>query len=272
MISPIVTSVIIIWMNPVNAENVMTGRLRKICIVVLIAIPLVALFLYHLFWWLSKKISENAQLQQSYDLLKMEEKQFAITQQYLQETSELRHNFKHHLLVIQDYAEKGQTAEQLAYIKPLADIVDKPVKSICRNIPLNAICSHYSYKANEQGIHILWGIDLDGKVPISETELCAVIGNLIDNAIHAVSKLNDNDRVIDLRMGMVSPTALAISIKNTYSGTIVMDKNGLPVANKKNHGIGLRSVFNTVERYSGSMVIQTVNQVFDVSIVMYTAD
>lgn len=51
-----------------------------------------------------------------------------------------------------------------------------------------------------------------------------------------------------------------------------MDKNGLPVANKKDHGIVLRSVFNIVERYSDSMVIQTVNQVFYVSIVMYTAD
>ena len=272
MIAPLVSAAAVIWMKPVSAANAMTGRLRMICLVVLWAIPLIALFLYHIFWWLSKKMTETAQLQQSYDLLKMEEKQYGITQRYLQETSQLRHDFRHHLHVILEYAENGQKDELLAYAKPLAEIVNKPVKSICKNIPLNAICSHYSYKAHEQGIKILWGIDLDEQIPISETELCSVIGNLLDNAIHAVSKLKEQDRLIDLRIGMVSPAALAISIKNRYEGSIIMDKNGSPVTEKKNHGIGLRSVSNTVERYSGSMVIQTKDGMFDVSIVMYTPD
>ena len=272
MLAPILSAAAMIWMNPISAENVMTGRLRMICIVILLAIPLVALFLYHIFWWLSKKLTETAQLQQSYDLLKMEEKQFAVTQQYLQEASELRHDFRHHLHVILDYAEKGQTEEQIAYIRPLAEVVDKPVKFICKNQPLNAICSHYSYKAKEQGITILWGIDLGEKSPISETELCAVIGNLLDNAIKAVSGLSEFERVVDLRVGMFSKTALVISIKNPFDGAVPMNKDGLPVTEKKNHGIGLRSVSNIVKRHDGNMVIQTANRCFDVSIVMYAPD
>ena len=141
-----------------------------------------------------------------------------------------------------------------------------------KNIPLNAICSHYYYKAHEYGIRILWGIDLEEQIPINETELCSVIGNLLDNSIHAVCKLKEEERLIDLRIGMVSSEALAISIKNRYEGIIIMDKNNLPVTDKINHGIGLRSVSNTVERYSGSMVIQTKDGVFDVSIVMYSPD
>ncbi len=76
MLAPILTALAVIWMKPVSAENIMTGRLRPICLVVLWAIPLVALFLYHIFWWLSKKMTKTAQLQQSYDLLQMEEKQY----------------------------------------------------------------------------------------------------------------------------------------------------------------------------------------------------
>ena len=272
MIAPMTTAAAVIWMKPINAANAMTGRLRMICLVVLWAIPLIALFLYHVFWWFSKKMTETAQLQQSYDILKMEEKQYRITQRYLQETSQLRHDFRHHLHVILEYAENGQKEDLLAYTKPLAEIVDKPVKSICKNIPLNAICSHYYYKAHEYGIRILWGIDLEEQIPINETELCSVIGNLLDNSIHAVCKLKEEERLIDLRIGMVSSEALAISIKNRYEGIIIMDKNNLPVTDKINHGIGLRSVSNTVERYSGSMVIQTKDGVFDVSIVMYSPD
>ena len=51
-----------------------------------------------------------------------------------------------------------------------------------------------------------------------------------------------------------------------------MNKDGLPVTEKKNHGIGLRSVSNIVKRHDGNMVIQTANRCFDVSIVMYAPD
>ena len=272
MFAPIVTAAAVVWMNPVSAENVMTGRLRPICLVVLLSIPLVALFMYHVFWWLTKNLTETAKLQQSIDIFKMEEKQYELTQRYLQETSQLRHDFKHHLHVIWDLAEKGQTEEQLAYMKPLIDVVEKPVKYICDNQPLNAICSYYYYKAAENGITILWGIDVGRDVHISETELCGVVGNLLSNAMKAVSELDEDERTIDLRIGTLAGKTLVISIKNPYKGTLNIGKNGLPLTDKKDHGIGLRSVVNTVERYGGSVEFDTHDHVFNVSIMMYAPD
>lgn len=65
---------------------------------------------------------------------------------------------------------------------------------------------------------------------------------------------------------------LVIAIENPYRGILTLDKNGLPVTDKPNHGIGLRSVRNIVERYKGSMEIETHNQLFNVSILMYAPD
>ena len=75
-----------------------------------------------------------------------------------------------------------------------------------------------------------------------------------------------------MSIGLIKPKTLVICIENAYKGRLTSDKNGLPTAKKKDHGIGLRSVKNTVERYGGSMEIETHNQIFKVSILMYGLD
>ena len=48
------------------------------------------------------------------------------------------------------------------------------------------------------------------------------------------------------------------------------DRNGLPLSSREGHGIGLRSVLNTVRRYSGSMNVRAEGSVFSVEILLYT--
>ena len=102
--------------------------------------------------------------------------------------------------------------------------------------------------------------------------MCAVIGNLVENAIQAATTLTGDDRIVNVRVGVLQEETLAIAVENAYRGTLTLDKNGLPISNKINHGIGLRSVRNIVKRYKGSMEIETHNQIFNVSILMYEPD
>ncbi|MBQ1412543.1 MAG: GHKL domain-containing protein [Clostridia bacterium] len=268
-IAPVVTAVTVIWMNPISASNAMTGRLRMICLVVLLAIPAVALFLCHSFWWLAKEMTKSAELQRNYDLLRMEEKQYQLTYRHLMDLKELRHDFRQHLLIISDYARTGQTDKLTEYIAPLMESVDRKPLQICENQALNAIISHYDTLAKEQNVKVLWGIELGEKLPVSEADVCRVIGNLLENAIHAVSRLPENDRVVDLRAGMIEEGTLAIHITNPYEGSIPLDKEGFPIIEKKNHGIGLRSVQSAAEKYNGEVIILTKHQTFEVDVLMY---
>ena len=63
-------------------------------------------------------------------------------------------------------------------------------------------------------------------------------------------------------------SVLIISISNPYNGVIKIDKEGLPMSKGDGHGIGLRSVTNTVKRYHGSISIDTNNGIFDVGIIL----
>ena len=270
--APIVTALTVIWMKPVSAENVMTGRLRPICLVVLWAIPLVALFLYIIFWWIARKMTETAQLQQSYDLLQMEEKQYQKTLRYLHETSNARHDFRQHIHVIEEYLKAGEYDRLKEYIAPISDSVDRSHKVICKNRALDAIANHYDEVARSQNVTIYWNIKVAEMLPIKESDMCAVMGNLIENAIKAATFLTGDDRLVNVRVGILQEETLVISIDNPYRGILTLDKKGLPITNKPNHGIGLRSVKNIVDRYKGSMEIETHNQIFNVSILMYAPD
>ena len=272
MLAPIIAAAAVIWMNPVSAKNVMTGRLRMICLVVLLSVPLTVLFLYHILWWISKKLTETSQLQQSLDLLKMEEKQYVSTMRYLRETSHQRHDFRQHILIINDYLEQGQTDKLKEYLSPIVESVSQSYKVICENQAVNAVASHYDEVAKNNNVEISWSVDLAETLPVKESDMCAVLGNLVENAIKAAAELDGDNRLVNIRVGLLNPKTLVISIFNAYKGKLKLDKKGLPIADKDGHGIGLRSVHNIVKRYKGSMEIETHNGIFNVSILMYEPD
>ena len=135
---------------------------------------------------------------------------------------------------------------------------------------MNAVASHYIELAKEQDTLLMWGIDLPEKIPFKESDICSVMGNLLENAINAVKELPKEQRIIHSTIKFQHGMTFAIHISNQYKGHIILDKNGLPLVNSDQHGIGLRSVQNTVNRYNGILGIETDNGKFDVYLVMYS--
>ncbi len=269
---PFIMTVISVWMTPVKPENVMVGRLRIVCIVIMLLIPITLWFMCHMMWWIAYHMSETAKLQENLNILKMEEKQYYKTLRYLDETSTLRHDFRHHLLMINKLAEKNEKDKLLEYIRPFIHTTEPSGKKYFENHVLNAVASHYIELAKEQDILIMWGINLPESIPFKESDICSVLGNLLENAIHAVTELPKERRTIHCTITFQREMTFAVHISNEYKGHVTLGKNGLPTASIENHGIGLKSVLNTVERYNGILAIETENGKFDVYLVMYTED
>lgn len=100
-------------------------------------------------------------------------------------------------------------------------------------------------------------------------EICICLGNLLDNAIEAAAGL-DKERTIRVRV-MTEGGNMVINVKNRYKGTL-HKKEGCYFTSKnddREHGLGLLSVQQIVEKYYGSMVICDENNVFDVMVLMY---
>lgn len=132
---------------------------------------------------------------------------------------------------------------------------------------------------NLKGIHacpqenyfldISWNILLPAKIGIDDTELCVIIGNLLENAIRASEKLPPSDRIIEAMIRMVSEKMIGIEIRNHYQGKIYLNREGFPTS-RENEGIGLMSVSNTVRKNNGHFSVEVDNEWFSVDIIINT--
>ena len=105
---------------------------------------------------------------------------------------------------------------------------------------------------------------------MDRSDVYALFGNMLDNAIEAVSLVRDaNSRQITFNLH-ADGRMLRIEEENYYSGTLQI-RNGLPVTTKGDrrfHGFGMRSIARQVSKYRGDMTISTADHIFTLSIVL----
>ncbi|MBR5960920.1 MAG: GHKL domain-containing protein [Clostridia bacterium] len=84
-------------------------------------------------------------------------------------------------------------------------------------------------------------------------DLCILLGNLLDNAIEANSKVKSEDRFVSLTM-MQQERWLSITVKNAAVETAVIDGNTIYTTKeqKELHGFGLKSIREIADKYHGN--------------------
>ena len=139
---------------------------------------------------------------------------------------------------------------------------------LCAKAALDAIAGHYQHIAESQNTKVFWRLELPERLPIDEVDLCMMLGNLMENALHAVCALPIDAREVTVISSMISGAMLGLSVENSYVGDIVFGRNGLPITRKRGHGIGLPSVAATVKRYNGTLSVTAKDGVFGVNILL----
>ncbi len=273
-IAPMMMTVLMGWSIPIHPDLAMAGRLRPAALIFLALIMLVMLLLYHVFWWTADKLTEGAKLQNENMLLMMEGKRYHELRAYMDDTRTIRHDFRQHILVITQLAGSGRNDELMKYLEQFTE-TSSGYTGYCANAYVDAIASYYKSFAEGQKTEIDWHLNLPSKLPINETEYCALLGNLVENALNAVKKIPESRRKVRIISSMMSDTMIGISADNPFDGKnskLKFGRNGLPVSMKERHGIGLTSIYSTVKRYNGSMKIRTENNIFSVDIILHCND
>ena len=266
---PLLMTLFHYWITPVSPRVVMTGRVREIALALVGLIPVMIFAFYYIFWWITAKLTESARLQQENILLQLENKRYDELKSYMNHSKILRHDFRQHLLVINDLAESGKISNLLKYLSQLNDSSRTKYKIFCLNNAVDAVASHYDSIAGSQDTKIFWRLEIPSVLPMKESDFCAVLGNLTENALKAVKTLDTSKRRININSSMLSDSMLALSIENPFEGAIKFGKNGLPLSSSEGHGIGLASVSNIVERYGGSLNISAENNIFSAGAIFY---
>ncbi|MBE7087143.1 MAG: sensor histidine kinase [Clostridiales bacterium] len=113
---------------------------------------------------------------------------------------------------------------------------------------------------------------VDGKLLnfMSGFEVYSLFGNALDNAIEAVSKIQDAERKVISLMVRKNRGMVLIHIENCFDGDVVFE-NDLPVTTKGNklyHGFGTKSIKRIVENYGGDFDMCAEDGVFKLNILL----
>lgn len=103
---------------------------------------------------------------------------------------------------------------------------------------------------------------------ISPSDMCSLFGNMLENAIEAVDKIEDeNKRIIDINIRPVAGQVF-FCMENSYAEKPEMS-NGMPISSKKDkqyHGFGMKSIKLIADKYGGSFSCCADNGVFRINI------
>ena len=162
-----------------------------------------------------------------------------------------RHDYHNHMQTIKAYLAMNQIGEIQNYLDHLEEDLDSIDIAIrTGNVSVNAILSSKISIAKKHNINVNCKATVPANLKISDVHLCAIIGNLLDNAIEACEKVPPQNRFIRVYIGLFKEQ-LYISVTNSTEATRRKKLTELITTKKGEHGLGLRRVDKIVEQYDG---------------------
>lgn len=228
-------------------------------------LAVIAVFLRYLVYVLVDKRT----LRYQSDLL---EKHCEEVQNMYRQTRGWRHDYHNHIQTMKAHLAMGNLKELEQYLNELdTDLttVDTVIKT--GNVMVDAILNSKISVAASKGI----AVDAKAVVPkeldisLSEVDVCLIIGNLMDNAIEACMKIQqENQRFIRVYMDILKGQ-LYIYIMNAI-GENPKKAGGVYTStkNKENHGFGLMRIDKVVDKYHGYLDRQHEEGVFATEIML----
>ena len=193
--------------------------------------------------------------------LVVEKKQNEYTQKYVQtineqyeQTRRLRHDMKQYFTVLDGLISERKYSEARALISEnYKSISCSEVVVNVGNDYVNSILNAKLTHAKSLQIDVICSIekDLSG---IESTDLCNLLGNMLDNAIEAAQECKTEKRSIELNISSLS-NRLIVIVRNSINHSILAENPNLVTSkhDKSEHGYGIKTIKSITEKYDGTI-------------------
>ena len=185
--------------------------------------------------------------------LELQRREYERARDRLRQGRAYRHDMRHHLLVLEGLARRENAEGILDYIESLSGQLSQIAgENYCENAAVNAALSACVGQAREAGCSVTAEVRLPGQLPFDELDVCVVLANALENAVHACGKVEKERRQIRADVELDEAGKLRILVTNPCPEPLKFDDEGLPaVPRREGHGIGLRSIRAVAEKYGG---------------------
>ena len=205
---------------------------------------------------LAKLKSEQAEL--------LERDYTAVNRAY-QVNAKLFHDFHNHIGVLRQFLTHEKYGEAVRYL----DELQAPVRNLTATVWTGDETADYlinskAAMAEEAGIRFQAQVEFPRRTNIRSVDLCAILGNLLDNAIEAARQVTDpSGRTVALTIRRIHQM-LVIKVENSFSSAPVQENGELKTTKTEGslHGWGLKSAQTAAEKYDGMVQAGVSGEVF----------
>lgn len=223
------------------------------------------LFAYHM------QLQElNMKLERDYlqNILYMQYENYRISEESIALVNQKYHDLKHQIALLRT---SSSTDEKNAYLDQLEqEIKTYEASNKTGNKVLDTILTTKSLQCQNQGISLTCVADAKEIDFMHPMDISALFGNALDNAMESVKKISDMERRL-IHLSVVKQKGFVrIKIENCYEGELEFE-DGIPKttkSNKKYHGFGIKSIKRIVEKYNGSVTVNTQDGWFELRILI----
>lgn len=179
----------------------------------------------------------------------------------------LRHDMKNHIIGLRGLWESREWEKLGAYLEQMMEAGMPASEENTGSGAVDALLYQKHRQAKERQIAWECDIQIPGKCPIDEFDLCVLLGNMLDNALAACEKAGSGDKFVSIHAGQVKK-CLLLEVRNN---TVLKDIKDICPAGRPltgEHGIGLLNIRDTVGKYDGAMHVEAEDGVFTISLLL----
>ena len=175
-----------------------------------------------------------------------------------EKTKSFRHDIKNHITVVKELLQNQKTEAALQYVEGMENLTADLSFPVSTNHPvLDILLGNKLGIAKENQIEVRCSLEVPYPCGISDIDFCIILGNALDNAISACSRIDKGKQKYIHMTGKVQGDFLLMEIENSYSGRRMIRS-----------GTGLTNIRAAVGKYHGAVGIRTEGEKFMLSILV----
>ena len=182
------------------------------------------------------------------------------------------HDLKHQIELIRSTEGK---LEFDRYVDRLAESIDEYNTVIeTGNKIIDVVLTEKNIICHSKGIKFSYMFDGTLFNFLSEMDIYALFGNIMDNAIESMLAAKNQARFYVIMKAAQRADMVVLYVENYYENQLVYEQ-GILVTTKENkllHGYGLRSINEIAGKYGGMVSINAENQVFKLTVTLKLPD
>lgn len=166
------------------------------------------------------------------------------------------HDLKNHISCIHGLLEIRDYEGAMNYVKSMDDKLQQvAIQKFTDHTIVNILMTEIKQRAEADGVEFEYYTDGVALSFAESADICAILGNLLDNALE--SSRQSEDKVIHLDIYGNSEREVVIQVSNSCNQAPIVKASQLQSTKHdgKAHGFGLKSVENAAKRYGGHLQI-----------------